>query len=161
MTRFVGIDPGASGGVAWIDSVDGEILGVGAVTMPDTRIALWQVLKNLTKYGTTRVAIEKVHAIPHSGSTSSAFAFGRNAERPECLVDVLSFDPQLISSWGLVPPQTWQRSLGLGKLEGRDRKKALCQLARRRFAANAKLVTLKTCDALLIADWLRNGGVTQ
>ena len=158
MTRFVGIDPGASGGVAWIDS--DKIDYVAACRWPDDLPAA-VALMQLALRDHARVAIEKVHAIPGTGSTSSAFAFGRSFGEILGIVATLAHDTERVWSWGLVPPQTWQKALGLGKMQGPERKRALKDVAMRRFSANAKLVTLKTCDALLIADWLRNGGVTQ
>ncbi len=151
MTRYVGIDPGASGGIATIEGDQ-----VTAVRMPDTLDAVVSLLQH-TLHGGTRVILESVHAIPGTGSTSSAFTFGRGFGELRGIVATLATDTTRVWSWDLVTPQKWQSGLGLPKgLQGNERKRALKDIALRKFAAHRKLVTLATCDALLLADWLRS-----
>lgn len=142
--RFVGIDPGASGGIAWLDENGAECL-----PLPDTEDQIFDTLHMVFAHpSSTTVAIERVHAIPGIGSTTSSFTFGRSFGY---LRGILA---STAVAWRDVPPQTWQRGLGLAKdLQGPARKRVLRSIAAQRFPS-AK-VTLKTADALLIADWLR------
>lgn len=151
MTRYVGIDPGKSGGVAFIDREH-----VGAVHMPDTIMATVALLQLILR-DRCHVILESVHAIPGTGSTSSAFTFGRGFGELRGVIATLATDADRVASWDLVTPQKWQAGLGLPKgLQGAERKRALKDIALRKFCENAKLVTLATCDALLLADWLRS-----
>src|SRR5690606_26138113 len=80
---------------------------------------------------------------------SSMFAFG----------DGYGYMRGLITAYHiplhLVRPQTWQKGIpGLAGNEKPQRKRALKEHAGRLFPS-LKGVTLKTCDALLIAEWGR------
>ena len=150
--KYVGIDPGASGGIAVILPHEEYV-----APLPQTESEVYDLLHTHLSPDpdddtTTevRVAIERVHAIPGIGSTSSSFTFGRNYGFVRGVLTSLS---SLGVRWQDVPPQTWQRGLGIPKeCQGQDRKRQLASIARQRFPMCR--VTLKTCDALLIAEWL-------
>jgi hypothetical protein len=125
--------------------------------MPEQLSDIVAVLRNAVAVDACRVVIEKVHAIPGTGSTSSAFTFGRNFGQLLGVIQTLALVGSMsVTRWEQVPPQTWQRGLGLpAGLQGPARKRALKELAKARFASCAKLVTLRTCDAMLMVDWMR------
>ena len=151
--NIIAVDPGTSGAIAL------RAPGVTLVhTLPLDELETIDLVRTLAAKARmfdepARCIIERVHAMPGGGDrkmgATSAFTFG-GAYRfmRACLLHTgLPFED--------VPPQTWQKTLGLGKLAGPDRKRALKGLAQQRFPGIK--VTLKTCDALLLAEcgWLR------
>lgn len=90
--------------------------------------------------------IEHVHSMPRDGVVQ-AFSFGRNYGTWLGMLTALNIETIE------VPPQVWQRSMGLlfRGLEYKDRKRRLKMFARN-MCPNLK-VTLDTCDALLIARY--------
>lgn len=149
------IDPGAGGGLCTYS-------GPGPVSvskMPDSETELFQLVATLGREA-DRIVIERVHAMPGGGDrkmgATSAFSFGRSFGFLRAAI-IATGKP-----WEDVAPQTWQKNLGLGKCAGPDRKRALRELARQRFPMFAG-ITLKTADALLLAEWgwLRWGGSTK
>jgi hypothetical protein len=80
--RFIGIDPGSSGGIAAIDSSG---IPFGALAMPDTDEGMIEAVDIFTEDGTRRVIamIEQVHAGLFGSKAgrmgvTSAFSFGGN-----------------------------------------------------------------------------------
>jgi hypothetical protein len=167
MSGIIAIDPGASGGIA----VDQG----GRVTlraMPDTRGDCITHLRSelSTATGPVVAYIEKINGyIPMAGA-SMMFEFGKQVERIGCILEVLGC--RIIE----VPPQTWQKALGLGNVGRvkadrdageedkknvrnlnakikRDWKNKLKAEAQRRFPGVS--VTLETADALLILEYAR------
>tara|TARA_R100000808_G_scaffold19628_2_gene42539 strand:+ start:400 stop:837 length:438 start_codon:yes stop_codon:yes gene_type:complete len=67
--RFIGIDPGKTGGICWIDEH-----GPHAMKMPTTRREQFRTLAELEDVDTVAV-IERVHSMPNDGK-SRAWAFG-------------------------------------------------------------------------------------
>ena len=141
---FMGIDPGQSGGIA-------VIRGTGRVMilelMPVTERDIWLRLKGLTVH---KAYIEKVHAMPQQGVSSTfKFGCGYGGLRMALTAAGIPFDE--------VTPQAWQKALGIvkrAKTESKnDHKKKLLQKAQQLFP-NVK-ITLKTADALLIAEYCR------
>lgn len=153
--RFVAIDPGAHGAVAWTYlDCDGVTVHVAVERFAnmgecDLAGALDMALGCRTPpWGSysVRAVIERVHAIPGVGSTTSSFAFGRS----------YGFVRGVLAARGVsyldVPPGVWQAGLGLPKkLQGPARKRALRDIAKQRHPL--LFPTLDTCDALLILDW--------
>ena len=143
---YLGIDPGASGGLAFLDE---EFAAVTA--MPPTRKDLWDWLHNedLTK---VFAVIEKVGG--HVGDKqpgSRMFEFGRNYG--ECLM--------ALTAAGVpheeVPPQKWQKALGIPprkKDESRTQWKNRLKAKAQQLFPGVK-VTLSVADALLIAEFCR------
>lgn len=162
---FAGIDPGWSGGIALIAS-DG---GVKLIPMPDTEDGMLMVAMALKDLGIlegieSSVYIEKVGGFigtrPGGGehrnlaSGHSMFKFGHayGAIRMACVAAGLP--PREVT------PQTWQKALGI-----RPKEKGESQASHKRrikekageLFPTAK-VTLKTADALCIAEYARRQG---
>lgn len=144
---YIGIDPGKSGGIAFIGPE-----GTKAYKMPDTDTDLWNCLLGIDFHNRhdTKTMLEKVHSMPKQG-VSSVFTFGEGFGKLQmalCAADM---------SYEMVTPQKWQKALGVSprKTGGdkgaakREHKNKLLQHAQRLFP-KVKL-TLATADALLIA----------
>lgn len=143
--RFIGVDPGASGGLAVL-SPQGHPLSVTAMPATERDVADW-IAENA---GHSPVAlIEKVGAMPKQG-VSSTFKFGQNYGflRGTLVSHQIAFDE--------VTPRTWQKVFvpAKGKNETKTQhKNRLKQKAQQLFPQVR--VTLKTADALLIAEYAR------
>lgn len=148
---FIGIDPGKSGGISVIRT-DGSVWSL--TPMPTTER---DVFNALSPYGMglgqpidVRAIIEKVHAMPKQG-VSSTFTFGRGyGFLRGCLIALgIPFDE--------VTPQRWMKSFGIasrGKTETKAQfKQRLRGLAQQLFPSEK--ITLATADALLIAEFCR------
>lgn len=142
---FVGIDPGASGGIAVIHP-DGK---VECCKMPDTERDVWGVLKDIgiISAGQAVAIIEKVGGyIGKNQPASRAFKFGQSygGLRMALIAAEITFDE--------IAPQTWQKGVGViskkdeGKTEHKNRLKAKAQ----QLFPKQK-ITLATADALLLA----------
>jgi hypothetical protein len=143
-TRYMGIDPGKSGGWAVLNQ-DGTVWGIGKNADLDTMFAALQ-LQRLT------IMMEKVGASPQMG-TVSAFSFGESYGFLNGFVTAV---------WGtplLVTPKKWQSEFGLilsGRKLGRgatDKKNANKAMAERLFPGQK--ITHAWADALLIAEYCR------
>lgn len=146
---FVGIDPGAQGGFAVIT---GWRI-VETAKMPDGELALWLYLSALVqRYPRSLLCLEKVGGyMPGSkGNIGSAmFNFGRNYG---ALLGMLyALDVQFINP----SPAVWQKAVGIeprGKDESKeDHKRKLRDRAQNLFSDQS--ITLKTCDAVLLAHY--------
>lgn len=142
----IGIDPGVSGGLAAIDTLQTRRDGTKAFKMPDTERDLWLLLADLQP---GYALIEKVHASPQMGVTS-AFTFGRG----------LGLLRGLLVATGCrfedVTPQTWQKRFGLvtkGGTFGDNREKKNRNKARAQEMFPWLKVTHATADALLLAEF--------
>lgn len=141
--NVLAIDPGASGAIATFDGTT-----AWCCPFPDD----WDETDCLIQaHGTfvDRIVIEKVHAMPGGGErrmgATSAFKLGwSDGWLARCAK--ATHKPR-----EYVAPQTWQKGLGLGKCAGPERKRALKALAQQRFPGLK--VTLRTADALLLAEW--------
>lgn len=97
---IIGIDPGKSGGVAWVDH-DGVI--PFARKMPDTVHDLVDLLR-VRDLSDAKCYLEKVHAMPGQGVTSM-FTFGQGLGQIEGVLAALGIPFE----W--VTPQKWQAAL--------------------------------------------------
>lgn len=152
ITRYVGIDPGVNGGVAYIDSCN-DFMGVYLANMPETESAICNYLRNVT-YGNKNlhVVIEKVHGYVGKNSVGPhMFTFGMNygGIRMLLLADNIQFDA--------VTPQAWQKELGI-----KPRPKGMSDNKWKNYLKDFAMelypdvpITLKTADALLIARYCR------
>ena len=137
---IVGIDPGASGGVSWIDSHSNEIY---TEPCPKTNIEMAELIRNIVKNDTIGVQayLELVHAFPTDGR-SSLFKFGTNYGKWQGILASFGIEPIFVT------PQKWQKSYGeLPKIK-KERKNEMKNIARK---LSGLKVTLKTADAILIA----------
>jgi crossover junction endodeoxyribonuclease RuvC len=152
---IIGIDPGASGGIADIFT-NAPPIEVSAEKLPKTEADTFKLIRQVS--GDFKVLgwdltcyIEKVHSMPGQG-VSSTFKFGMN----------YGFLRGCLVSLGIpfvdVTPQKWQRAVGIHKIKDETntaKKNRHKQLAQQLFPQLAKKITHATADALLIAEYGR------
>ncbi len=139
----VGIDPWASGGLAW-----GFGNGMLATeNMPGTPHELASLLKDLLSEGRVRVFLEEVGG--YTGGTgapgSAMFNFGKNYGQIIGICAALNIPVELIR------PQKWQKALGLGNSAGLTKTQWKNKLKAKALQLHPeKQITLATADAVLI-----------
>ena len=138
--RFIGIDNGASGGIAALNA-DGTIYAVEK--MPATEADLVAHLIALAAGERAFAVLEHAQAFPGMG-VSGAFAYGRGygAVRAALHAALIPFD--------VVVPRRWQQALSC--LSGGDKNKTKARAAQ--LFPKVK-VTHVNADALLIAEYCR------
>jgi hypothetical protein len=146
--RFLGIDPGGSGGMALL-AHHGALLAVTQFDgLTDHEVAAWlKAEKGLI----TKAAIEKVGAMPGQGVVSM-FTFGKSYGFLRGLL--VAFEVPLVE----VPPQTWMKRLAIpsrGDKTKTEHKKLLQAKAHERWPSRVKDLGRNVADAALIAEWLR------
>jgi crossover junction endodeoxyribonuclease RuvC len=135
----LGIDPGASGGVAW----RGDDVEAHAWKFPDTERDLWHLFEDLSGNGIAAAFIERVHSMPKQGVASS-FKFGQHYGmlRAFLIASAIPFEA--------VAPGVWQRSMGcLSKGDKNVTKRKAQELF------PALKITHAIADALLLAEYGR------
>jgi len=133
----IGIDPGKSGGIAWI--TDGSPC---VEKMPETLADLWDLINSILRnetIGMTFAYIESVHSSPQMG-VKSAFTFGNGFGHLEMALTAAGIPFERVS------PQRWQKALGcLTKGDKNVSKRRAQELF------PSMKITHATADALLIA----------
>lgn len=156
MTTTIGIDVGASGGIAvlWADPSQHPL----AVKMPETQRDLFVLLAHLEGNGDVVAFVEKVGATPQMGVVS-AFKFGQSVGTitMACVAAGIRME--------LVTPQKWQKALSL-KPTGRgigqgDTDKKNRNKARAQELFPMLKITHAIADALLIAEYGRRQQLTH
>lgn len=151
MTRpcYMGIDPGLSGGIAILFADDNH----GIYPMSDNLKSIWRQIDEAGKQlPNLFAAIEKVQGyIGGAGTGHSMFKFGQNYGSLLMALTAAGIP------FEEVPPQRWQKGLSIPskkKDESKsDWKRRLKDKASKLFPQCD--VTLKTADALLIAEYCR------
>ena len=142
MKPLIAIDPGASGGLAWIDQ-DGhthaEPMPAGMTAQADRLRALAAELPG------AEAVIEKVGGYMPGNSGPAAATFARHCGHLDAILYMAGLPTVAVA------PSVWQKALGELPREKADRKRAIRELMARRFPALS--VTLKTADALGILTW--------
>jgi Holliday junction resolvasome RuvABC endonuclease subunit len=143
MKTIIGIDPGQSGGIAWI--ADGKPC---VEKMPETAKDLWDLLQSITfanhpQNPNCLAYIEQVSSSPQMG-VKSAFTFGHGFGQLEMALTAAGIP------FVRVRPQAWQKALRC--LTGGD-KNVSKRRAQELFPAMK--ITHATADALLIAEFGR------
>lgn len=157
-TRYLGIDPGNSGGIALLGT-EGTI--VLAEKMPATEKDVSDLIGSIAR--SVRFAyIERVHAMPKQGVISS-FTFGVSygGLRMALVAHGIPFEA--------VTPGKWQRTMGLlikGRTVTQDEKvtkteKKNLNKARAQELFPGQRVTHAVADALLIAECARRDRETK
>ena len=145
MAIVIGIDPGLSGGVAVFDGE--KSCAFSFLTMSETEEFFIDLVKSEGS-SLLKAFIEEppVFFQGAGGGLASQAKLHRNLGQYEGLLMGLGIP------FETVPPKKWQKGLpGLAKLKGVDRKRALKNLAVQRYPQLKP--TLKTCDAILIAEY--------
>lgn len=146
---IIGIDPGASGGIAWIS--DGKPC---VEKMPETLQDLWELICDIRDGGEPRqrldkavlghvAYIEQVHSSPQMG-VKSAFTFGNGFGRLEMALTAAGIP------FERVRPQVWQKSLGCMTKGDKNVSKRKAQ----ELFPQLK-ITHATADAILLAEFGR------
>ena len=146
--KYIGIDPGKSGGIAVIS---GDCIEVKKCpeTVHDMAL-LFALTMQETPPSCTLVMIEKVWARPHDGR-ASVFTFAGNYGQWQGIVASHEIKPHYVT------PQVWMKAMGCPpKLKKQVRKNYLKSLAKEMYPNLSKKMTLATADAMLIADYAKN-----
>lgn len=139
---ILGIDPGQSGGVAWLVTEDSA--RYAAVRMPETEADFVQCLIDRGVLESESMAfVESVHSMPKQG-VSSSFKFGQNYGMIRGVLAALSIRREFVS------PQKWQRAMSCMT---RGDKTVSKRRAQELFPHLH--VTHAVADALLIAEYGR------
>lgn len=143
MTTFLGIDPGQSGGIAWLEENPDPRATAWAAKMPETERDIWDGLAAFRMNQVTLAVIEKVHSMPKQGVASS-FKFGQNygSLRMALIASCIPFEE--------VTPQAWQKALGCLTRGDKNVSKAKAQ----QLYPQLK-ITHAVADALLLATYAR------
>ena len=148
MSRYVsGIDPGLSGGIAVLDS-DGKIIDY--TSMPQTP---QDILEYLSQFKSdSRCVIEDVgHGMPNQSSKATA-TFARHNGHLEMALIALQIPTEKVT------PQKWVKVYQMKKprdMQKGEWKNKLKAKAQQLFPQLGKKLTLKICDAFLIAEYAR------
>lgn len=140
----IGIDPGSLGGVAVLDEAHRV---VEVVNMPETPMDILELFRKYSASDTIAYMEDVGRGIP--GQSSSATAkFARHNGHLEMALLALGIRTFKAT------PQKWEKVYQLGKSSSYTKtewKNKLKAKAQELFPDLGKKVTLKTCDALLIA----------
>ena len=143
---FIGIDPGASGGIAMI-TVDhlwyAERFPTNKSPSKAKQIFEHMILTSRNEGFLVEIYLEQVHAMPNDGR-SSAFKFGVNYG--------MWFGITANYKVNLVTPQKWQSHYGQLPKDKSLRKRKLKEMAIE-IVNNDVKPTLCTSDAILIANY--------
>ena len=148
-TIAIGVDPGVSGGIAWIDDD-----GPHAEKMPSTELDTWSVIQSVGGHESFAL-IERVHSMPKQG-VASTFKFGTNYGILRGQLAAASDVTGL--AWDDVSPQKWQKAFGLPSLKdcgGSITKKKNFHKAKAQQLFPSLKITHAIADALLIAEYAR------
>lgn len=142
MKLHIGLDPGQSGGIAFIP--DNNPAKAWAITMPDTLADLWAVLHGVSYDSISHHAyLERVHSMPGQGVASS-FKFGQGFGHLEMALTAARIPHTYVT------PQKWQKELQCLTKGDKNISKARAQ----QLFPHIK-VTHALADALLIAEYCR------
>jgi crossover junction endodeoxyribonuclease RuvC len=138
MTRYLGIDPGLSGALAIVETINGVPVLIDAVDMPSTgtgakaRVDIIAVSSWIAKLAPSTAYIERAQAFPGQGA-SSGFSYGRAVGAIEATIALCQIPTILVEASG------WKRRL---HLPGKD-KEAARQKAQQLFPAQHALFARK------------------
>ncbi len=154
MVIICGIDPGISGGIAFLyDPPDSYGDSVLAFNMPGTERDIFDLLEEILIASKAHgyIFMESVHSMPGQG-VSSSFKFGRNYGLLRGIITALKYPLHDVS------PQKWQKEFSLivpkGKKLTKVQKKNINKAKAQQLFPQLK-VNLAICDALLIAEYGR------
>lgn len=141
---WIGVDPGATGGIAWIvrDRSDAS-----AEKMPGTWRDIHDLLKSLAAVPDCMAIIEKVHAMPKQG-VSSTFKFGVNFGALLMALTSVRIPFEEVS------PARWTKALGVTAPPhaGTTVTKNLHKAKAQQLFPHLK-ITHATADSLLLAEY--------
>lgn len=141
MKAFLGLDPGASGGISIIANGHPTY----SVKMPDTERDILETILGLKRWMDLEVvaALEQVHSMPGQGVASSfKFGMGYGGLKMALIAAGIPFRN--------VTPQTWQKALQCLTKGDKNVSKRRAQELFPSIKVNHYIA-----DSLLIAEWLR------
>ncbi len=145
MTIIIGVDPGKHGGLAIYDTVlkyYTEVVAFEKVTYPEVQSLLKKIVdRGLVAY------VEQPSPSRAGEAINRARTFGEHIGLITGVLIGLEIPIRMVK------PQVWEKGLVPPLLQGNDRKKALKRVCQERFPELKNLITLDTCDAILIAEW--------
>ena len=142
MKLHLGLDPGMSGGIAFIP--DNNPAMAWAIKMPETLADLWEEIDNLGfNYSKLHACLERVHSMPGQGVASS-FKFGQGFGNLEMALTAARIP------FTYVTPQKWQKELQCLTKGDKNVSKARAQ----QLFPHLKC-THAISDCLLIAEYCR------
>lgn len=133
---MIAIDPGASGGIAWMDN-DGII---HAEYMPDGMSEQVDLIRWLKVQGHGSAVIENVGGYMPGNSATAAVKFARHCGHIEAACYCFGVAIEYVA------PQTWMKGIGTFSKDKIERKRQIKEAMARRYP-HIK-VTLKNADAL-------------
>jgi len=148
MKVYLGLDPGQSGGIAYITEDRSK---VGAFKMPDTDQDLLDLLEDIDQMGQCHAILESVHSMPAQG-VSSSFTFGEGYGKLQMALLAMKIPFTKVS------PQKWQKEMGCMSKGDKNVTKARAQELFSDWTKGsppAIKITHATADALLLADYGR------
>lgn len=139
---YLAIDPGAAGGLAWIDK-EGI---VWAEKMPETMPEQVDFLRARAVEQPGIIAVlEKTGGYMKGNSGPAAVTFARHCGNLDAALYALSISVRPVA------PSVWMKKLGMPKLAKPERKTWLKDFSARRYPHLT--VTLATADALALLAW--------
>ena len=153
---ILGIDPGLSGALAFLDTRDNtiDVVDMPTVTVMRNRkekreVSAQLVAAIVVKRHVEEAFLEKVNAMAGQG-VSSVFSFGRSAGIIEGVLAAFDIPTTLVT------PQAWQKAMGV-----RDGKDGSRERAMQLFPASAELFHRKKDDGRSDATLIAKYGATQ
>lgn len=139
MTKYLGIDPGLSGALAIVETINGDVPAlIDAIDMPavgtgaKARVDIIAAAQWIAKHAPSVAYVERAQAFPGQGA-SSGFSYGRAVGAIEATIALCSIPMVLVEA------SIWKRRL---HLPGKD-KEAARQKALQLFPSQHALLALK------------------
>ena len=149
-SKYIGIDPGKSGGIVMIDDKTNKIEVKKCPDSVHDMALMFALMIGDTPSSRIIVIIEKVWARPHDGRVS-VFTFAQNYGHWEGIIASHEITAHHVT------PQVWMKAIGCPpRLSKKDRKNFLKELAKKKYPDISKKLTLATSDAMLIAEYAKN-----
>jgi hypothetical protein len=136
--KYLGVDPGLSGALAIVETINGLPTLVDAIDMPATgtgakaRVDIIADAEWIAKHAPSMAYVERAQAFPGQGA-SSGFSYGRTVGSIEAVIALCQIPMQLVEA------SRWKQRL---RLPGKD-KEAARQKALMLFPAQHALLALK------------------
>jgi crossover junction endodeoxyribonuclease RuvC len=136
--KYLGVDPGLSGALAIVETINGLPTLVDAIDMPATgtgakaRVDIIAAAEWIAKHAPSMAYVERAQAFPGQGA-SSGFSYGRTVGSIEAVIALCQIPMQLVEA------SRWKQRL---RLPGKD-KEAARQKALMLFPAQHALLALK------------------
>ena len=145
--KYIGIDPGASGGIAVIDE-KGEMKAYKCPKSSDEMAILFQILIGSTSAANIRLLMERVWARP-TNAVRAAFSYGTNYG--QWLGIAASHEIKMNTAI----PVEWIKWVGCPKALKRDVRKRWLKEKARELYPDVNKLTLATSDAILITHYAK------